>query len=142
MRMHKKRDGGTAVLKCPKPNCQSSFGNQWKFDTHLRIHDNNLENCQYCPFRYAYENNYAAHLRKHFGITDYKCDQCDKEFNTEAQLKSHYGLHEGIIRSCLICNEYEAKQIKTIAKHLKKKHPKTLGNLTRWVDIQQFTTTK
>ena len=142
MRMHKKRAEGTSSLKCPKPNCQSSFDNQWKFDFHLRIHDNNLETCQYCPFRYTFENHYAAHLRKHFGIQDYKCDQCDKEFHTEAQLNAHYGLHEGIIRYCLICNDYEAKQRNVIAKHLKKKHPEILGNLTRWADIQQFTKTK
>ena len=123
MRMHKKRDEGTAILKCPKPNCQSSFDNQWKFDFHLRIHDNDLENCQYCPFRYTFENHYAAHLRKHFGITDYKCDQCGRFFSKRYKLKNHIEMtHEKKhIFNCDLCDK-SYNCISNLNKHKRTTH--------------------
>ena len=77
--------------------------------SHMRIHDNDLDLCQYCPYRYEKPSNYTTHLKKHFGIEDFVCDHCDKKFPTVTQLNMHHEQHEGIIYYCLICNEYEGQ---------------------------------
>ena len=75
----------------------------------MRIHDNDLDLCQYCPYRYEKPSNYTTHLKKHFGIEDFACDHCDKKFPTVTQLNLHHEQHEGIIYYCLICIEYEGQ---------------------------------
>ena len=77
--------------------------------SHMRIHDNDLDLCQYCPYRYEKPSNYTTHLKKHFGIEDFACDHCNKKFPTVTQLNLHHEQHEGIIYYCLICNEYEGQ---------------------------------
>ena len=129
-------------LKCPKQSCQQTFANEWKLNIHLRVHNNDLSTCQYCPYRYVRLDHYNTHLKQHFGITDFKCDQCDKAFSTVAKLNSHYGLHEGIIYCCLICNTYEAKQKKVMYNHIRRNHPDVFENRRHWEDLRQFTKTK
>ena len=78
--MHTMRSDKEFWYKCPKPNCQSSFATETKLEKHMRIHNNDLDECQYCPYRYENKNHYERHLKMHFGIKDYKCDQCDSKF--------------------------------------------------------------
>jgi len=139
--MHKRLPNKMHFLKCPNENCQASFPSEWKRNFHVRLHENNLHNCQFCPYRYAQDVHYIPHLKNHFRIQDYKCDQCGKKFNTLGHLNLHFELHEGIIHFCLICKKYEAKTTNTISKHLKKKHRNVLGESTQWEDIKQFTKT-
>ena len=83
--------------KCPIPNCQSSFEYEKDLKRHIGIHNNDFDVCQYCPYRYNYAGNYIRHLRKHFRIKEFKCDQCEKEFSTVGDLNIHYAVHEGLI---------------------------------------------
>ena len=141
-KMHMTIPNKSLWIKCPKPNCEQTFVNDWKLNVHLRVHNNELDRCQYCPYRYVRQDHYQTHLKQHFGITDFKCDQCDKEFSTVAKLNSHYGLHEGIIYCCLICNSYEARQKKVMSGHIRRNHPDILENRRNWEDLQQFTKIK
>ena len=129
-------------IKCPKPSCEQTLANQTQLTNHLRVHNNDLDSCQYCPYRYVRHDHYHTHLKQHFRITDFKCDQCNKEFSTLAKLNAHYGLHEGIIYCCLICNSYEAKQKKGMFNHIERSHPDIFENRRRWEDLQQFTKMK
>ena len=140
--MHKRLPNKMYLYKCPKVNCEASFPGEWKLNLHVRLHENNLHNCQFCPYRYAQDVHYIPHLKNHFRIQDYKCDQCGKKFNTLGHLNLHCEIHEGIIHSCLICKKYEAKTTNTMAKHLKNRHREVLGKSTLWEDIKQFTRTK
>ena len=70
--MHTKRSENNFWFKCSKPNCQSTFPYQGLFENHMRIHNNELDKCQYCPFRYIEPLRYKEHLNKHFRIRDYK----------------------------------------------------------------------
>ena len=139
--MHKRLPNKMYLYKCPKINCEASFPGEWKLNLHVRLHENNLHNCQFCPYRYAQDVHYIPHLKNHFRIQDYKCDQCGKKFNTLGHLNLHCEIHEGIIHSCLICKKYEAKTTNTMAKHLKNRHREVLGKSTQWEDIKQFTKT-
>ena len=142
MKMHISMANKFYAIKCPKRSCEQSFANDWKLKIHLRVHDNDLNTCQYCPYRYVRQDHYSTHLKQHFGITDFKCDQCDKAFSTVAKLKSHYGLHEGIVYCCMICNTYEAKQKKVMCQHMRRHHSEIFENRRHWEDLRQFTKIK
>lgn len=137
-KMHIAIPNTSCWIKCPKPSCEQTFPHEGKMINHLRIHNNDLDSCQYCPYRYVRQIHYQTHLKQHFGIADSKCDQCNKEFSTVAKLNMHYELHEGIIYCCLICNSYEVKQKKSIFNHIKANHPDIFENRRRWEDLQQF----
>ena len=142
-RMHT-RGHQAFCYKCPKPNCGSSFRKQHHLDYHMNIHNNELNMCQYCPFRYEASNwqHYHRHLKKHFGIADFECDECDKKFPSKTQLKNHHELHDGIIHCCMICKVYEAKQTHTMFKHFKRKHSEIMKDRNGWEDVREFTKTK
>ena len=124
--MHKVRSENDFWYKCPKPNCQSTFQYQCLLDPHMRIHNNELNECQYCPYRYVNPPDYKDHLNKHFRIK-FKCDQCEKTYSTRKGLNEHNNLHEGIIYCCLICNTYEIAARKSMKNHLRAKHSDVLG---------------
>ena len=113
--------------KCPSRDCEASFQFESNFKSHLRLHDNDLYKCQYCPIRYADPLHFRKHLKQHFRIKDSKCDKCGLEFSSKWELNQHYKIHEGTIYSCLICNNYEASIKSTIGKHLKAKHAEIVG---------------
>ena len=117
--MHTMRSEKEFWYKCLKPNCHSTFQYQLELDRHMRIHNNDLQQCQYCPYRYIIHSNYEIHLRKHFGIKDFKCDQCESRFLSQNELNRHYSRHEGIIYCCLICNTYEAISKHNMEMHLR-----------------------
>ena len=139
-KMHTRQANSTHVHKCLK--CGASFRIPSGLIRHMRIHNNELDTCQYCPYRYESPNHYQGHLKAHFGIKDFECDQCEMKFPTAHQLNVHYEKHEEITYCCLICNDYEAKLKTTIEYHLKRKHPEVLKNQKSWVDIRKFTKTK
>ena len=94
--MHTMRSDIDFWHKCPKPNCQSSFATEAKLERHMRIHNNDLDECQYCPYRYENKNHYERHLKIHFGIKDYKCNQCDWKFRHRV-IASSWSIH-GLFR--------------------------------------------
>ena len=139
-KMHARQANLSHVNKCPR--CGTSFRKPSALIGHMRIHNNELDTCQYCPYRYEHQSHYQGHLKVHFGINDFECDQCEKKYPTVNQLNKHYELHDEIIYCCLICNVYEAKRRDTIEHHLKRNHPEVLKDQKSWVDIRQFTKTK
>ena len=62
--MHTMRSENNFWYKCKQPNCQSTFKDQSLLDHHMRIHNNELFKCQYCPYRYAKPGHYGDHLNK------------------------------------------------------------------------------
>ena len=136
--MHTMRSDNNFWLKCLKPNCRASFKKQNELDKHMRIHNNDLQKCQYCLYSYSMPQHYADHLKKHFRIKDHKCDQCGKAFTSKEILRKHYSQHEGIIYSCLICKSYEIASQNPMKGHLRSKHSDVLGKNINWDTVKKY----
>ena len=137
-RMHTRLSVKQYWYKCPKSNCQTSFESESRLHYHIRIHNNDFYQCQYCQFKYLWNQEYETHLRQHFKIDTIKCDQCDKSFGSSGALKIHYRKHEGISYSCLLCDGYQASHKQTMADHLKSKHGEIVGKHIIWDSVQKF----
>jgi len=137
-RMHSMKSDKQFWYKCPKSTCSSSFESENKLLRHMRIHNNDLVKCRYCPFRYVQSNQYTNHLRTHFCIMDYKCDQCDKAFASNGELNKHYAVHEGIIFCCSICKVFKTTSKASITRHFRQKHYDKTGRNIFWIDVQKF----
>ena len=135
--MHKRRFEKEFWHKCSRPGCKSTFKFQFALDVHNRIHDNDLDVCRYCPYRYVEPAQYTRHLKMHFGIRDYECDQCDLKFATQKELNIHYQKHEGIIYNCLICRKYEANRKNNMLSHLRRVHEDIFGENINWDAVKQ-----
>ena len=136
--MHKLRSENNFWYKCLKPNCRSTFKVQYDLEQHMRIHNNELDQCQYCPYRYVKPSDYRNHLCKHFRTAQYKCDECSLSFSSRNSLIQHLSIHEGIIYSCLICKKYETARKNTMAQHLRSKHSDVLGKNIHWDSVEEY----
>ena len=136
--MHAMRSENNSWYKCLKPNCQSTFKFQSLLDTHMRIHNNELDSCQYCPYRFVQGNHYKDHLNMHFRIKNHKCDHCGKTFSRRTLLTQHASIHEGIIYCCLICNTYEIAMKNAMKMHLRTKHADLLGKNINWDTVKKY----
>ena len=137
-KMHTMRSDNNFWLKCLKPNCKATFQYQHAFDLHMRVHNNDVQRCQYCPYSYVMPHHYRDHLNRHFRIKDHKCDQCGKTFTSKEILRKHYSMHEGILYCCLICNSYECVAQNSIRYHLKSKHADVLGRNIKWETVKEY----
>ena len=136
-KMHKMRSESNFWFKCLKPNCHSTFARQRLLNTHMRVHNNEVDYCQYCPYRYVEPTNYANHLNKHFRIM-HKCHDCGSMFTTKDGLTEHSTIHEGIIYCCLICKTYEIARKNTMQVHLRKKHSDIFGENIHWDTVKKY----
>ena len=134
--MHSRKFEKEFWFKCPKTGCKSTFDRQNSLQLHLRIHDNDLDMCRYCPHRYVEPAHYRRHLKLHFEIRDFECDQCDLKFATKNELNRHYQKHEGIIYNCLICKKYEADRRHNMFSHLRARHKDILGKSVHWESVK------
>ena len=135
--MHARRFDKEFWYKCPKPGCKSSFDREGKLDIHLRIHNNDVRACMYCPYRYVHYDDYQVHLKAHFQIREFKCDQCDAKFRSKAKLTVHYTRHEGLTYSCMICKTYETTSKSAADLHLRYKHAKVFGKNVNVSDFER-----
>ena len=140
--MHKLRSENNFLYKCLKPNCQSTFKVQTDLEKHMRIHNNELDQCQYCPYRYVNPSDYRNHLCKHFRTTTNKCEECGSTFSSRKSLVDHLSIHEGIIYCCLICKTYESNTKNSMQMHLRNKHSDILGKHLNWNFVKEYVKVK
>ena len=134
--LHTRLPGKPFCYKCTIPSCHSSFDSDGRLNKHMRIHNNDLDECAYCPYRYAKPYQYEQHLKSHFKIREFQCDQCDLKFSSRGYLNRHYQKHEGLIYYCLICNTYEAATKDSADHHLRRKHADIVGSNFQWDDVR------
>ena len=109
--MHKKthvteNKGKTLTVTCDRKGCGMKFRANAHLNVHLKIHDNDLLKCSFCPYTGAQRSNYAVHMNTHFRHAPFKCTQCTHKFYQSNVLAEHVELiHERDIEkySCEIC---------------------------------------
>ena len=137
-KMHKMRSVNNFLYKCLKSNCDSTFETKNMLDIHMRVHNNETDNCQYCPYRYVEPASYRVHLNNHFRIKEHKCGHCGKLFASKKYLKAHESKHEGIIYCCLICKTYEIERKNSMLDHLRRCHSDMLGQNIIWEIVKTY----
>ena len=105
----------------------------------MRIHNNDFNQCQYCPFKYIYSSDYTKHLKGHFGIKDIVCDQCGRLFRSKSRLNEHAEMHEGIIYCCLLCENFRTATKGIMSANLRKQHTKIAGKYINKEEMLKFT---
>ena len=82
---------------CPRGDCQQPFVRVSQLEEHLRLHDNNLIPCHYCPWKGRNQWDLIDHMNHHFKIRPFKCSFCDLLFYSAAHRNTHETcLHEKI----------------------------------------------
>lgn len=134
--MHGRSFDKTDLYPCNFPGCTASFSREGLLKIHQSIHTNDLEGCEFCPYRFAEPKQYETHLKHHFKLKELSCDQCGLQFTTVGELNKHYQLHEGLIYACKLCDsKYTASFRETMRHHFMKKHSSSVDNLN-WSSIQ------
>ena len=136
--MHKMRTENNFWYKCSEPNCQSTFKDQSLLDHHMRIHNNDVNSCQFCPYKYVVVKHYRDHLNRHFRIKPYKCDHWGLKFFSRGSMVDHASAHEGITYHCLICKTYESTKKSVMKMHLRSKHSDLLGENINWESVKKY----
>ena len=92
-------------FRCPFPDCRSSFSKENNLEGHVRVHENNLFPCVFCPYRTPNPIELNNHYRRHYKIYEFKCDLCERSFVKAAHLNSHLeNFHQmGEVFKCHLC---------------------------------------
>ena len=109
-------------FQCPIIDCRSAFTKKTHLEEHIRLHENNLFLCVFCPFKTAQAKELSSHYRRHYRIFDYKCNLCEKLFVRAHELHSHReNFHQmGEVFKCHLC-DYVGTRMK-LAIHFGAKH--------------------
>ena len=109
-------------FKCPYKDCGSTFSRKLHLEHHVRVHENNLHSCIFCPYRTALDKDIRDHYRSHYKMRDYKCDLCESSFVKLAALHTHQeNSHtKGEILQCQFC-DYTGTR-KKLQVHFRNKH--------------------
>ena len=109
-------------FRCPYQGCRSAFTKRLHLEEHVRVHENNLFSCVFCPYKSAQMKELNNHYRRHYKIFEYKCDLCDKSFVRATNLYNHReGSHRlGEVLKCHLCGYASAKN--KLQLHNKSKH--------------------
>jgi len=86
---------GVKMQKCKY--CDREFIKKAALDKHEAKHVQGTLtkkfSCVQCPKTFNKQSNLTRHIRSHFGIKGYPCDQCSAEFVDSTRLKEHKWIH-------------------------------------------------
>ncbi len=91
-------------LECPK--CHKTFVSKGSLNAHMKLHFGVFKFwCDECKKGYNHRSNYQQHMAKHEGRT-FPCQFCTKRFQTEKSLTNHTMSHTGLYRHrCSYCQK-------------------------------------
>ena len=109
-------------FQCPYENCRSAFTKKDHLERHVRVHENDLFSCVFCPYKSGQVKELNNHYRRHYKIFEYECDLCDKSYVRATNLHQHReNCHQtGEAFKCHLC-EYSSTKMK-LQLHYRNKH--------------------
>ena len=113
--------GGSIDYACDRGNCGKRFRFAGNLKDHLRLHDNDVYRCHFCPWTGVMQHNYLSHLNTHFQIKPYLCTFCDLRFYTISHRTRHESIFHEKIKPVLGCGSCD---FKTLNEHQYRKHIK------------------
>ena len=81
--------GKVLTETCDRGNCGKHFKDNFNLQIHLRIHDNNLIKCPFCPWGGVKHCAVSIHLITHFHYRPYSCQFCPFTFYTQEYINVH-----------------------------------------------------
>ncbi|CAL1535098.1 unnamed protein product [Lymnaea stagnalis] len=100
------------TFKCPEPDCEKVFFSSGCMGSHMRIHQQNLEDlrCKYpeCGKEFTKTCRLKQHEKLHTGEKPFACDfpGCNWAFATVSKLKRHQTKHTGVRKwACPMCRK-------------------------------------
>ena len=92
---------------CDRGDCGKTFINKNGLIKHLRLHDNDVIKCFFCPWVTGSPNEHQPHLDHHFNTAQYKCEKCPRTFFRKISLDRHFEISHEVIKDkykCEICD--------------------------------------
>jgi len=111
---------GSIENACDRGNCGKRFQKWQDLQLHLKMHDNILIKCPFCPWGGVQIYNRDQHFNSHFGVRPYPCSYCDARFSTPPSRTLHERtVHEKILRvfNCGSC-DFSNVSRKVYEKHI------------------------
>ena len=105
--MHTKKENKHGTFRCDRGDCKLAFGTLANLKNHLRLHDNDLFRCYFCPWASCNRTDKMDHLNHHLGIRPHKCSFCEKRFSKAKDKTRHEeSYHEKVFDryKCLYCD--------------------------------------
>lgn len=86
--------------------CAATFETNSDFYEHYTVEHNYRVICKFCFHTLNNMRNLKEHMKRHFDLFKFSCQECDKGFYTKREYNSHYNnRHKEFMESCKICDE-------------------------------------
>ena len=89
---------------CDRGDCKRKFYSVSQLEEHLRLHDNNLMRCYFCPWRGGTRILLHNHINHHFKFRPVNCSFCDKTFYASNHKRDHEERYHEKISDRYKCN--------------------------------------
>ena len=112
----------SGAFKCERGVCDKGFQRLTLLEDHLRVHDNILFKCFFCPYTSGNDDNFNVHLNSLIGFRPFPCDFCEIRFYKSSAKRSHEETVHEIINDkykCLKC-EFTTYAAKNLNYHIRK----------------------
>ena len=121
---NRKSVGGTLENMCDRGNCGKTFRFESELRMHLRLHDNAVTKCSFCPWKTSNPTYLQQHIDHHFKTPKFNCSKCDRSFYIKNNLDHHFETTHEIIKDkykCKIC-PYKTNSKSNFCHHLRRNH--------------------
>ena len=121
---NRKSVGGTLEKMCDRGNFGKTFRFESELRMHLRLHDNTVTKCSFCPWKTSNQTYLQQHFDHHFKTPKFKCSKCDRSFYIKNNLDHHFETTHEIIKDkykCKIC-DYKTNSRSYFCHHLRRNH--------------------
>ena len=118
------RTRSSGPFRCDRGTCRNGFSHLSFLERHIRIHDNNLLHCHFCPW--SGNTDLVTHINHHFHNRPYTCSYCADAFYNCKDKTQHEELFHEKISDRYKCDRcfFKTHSMVLISRHKHHKCPK------------------